>query len=107
MTHSSRHSGRTTEKSSMMWTSNVLNTIVGRSNNAATTSSKLSNVRYSTIGLHERAMSGRIILPLDVEDTVTCFCRFDLNHFNRLFHQKKKMVFHFISYSFEFSFLLC
>ncbi|XP_031622697.1 MOB kinase activator-like 2 isoform X2 [Contarinia nasturtii] len=59
------------EKSSVMW----LNTIVGRAGNSAAASKALSSVRYSTIGLHERTTSGQIILPLDVEETVTCFCR--------------------------------
>lgn len=57
----------------MMW----LNTIVGRTSGAAATKA-LSSVRYSSIGLHERTASGQIILPLDVEETVTCFCRFDI-----------------------------
>lgn len=61
-----------------MWTSNVLNTIVGRTT-AGAASKTLSSVRYSSIGLHERSTSGQIILPLDVEETVTCFCRFDLS----------------------------
>lgn len=56
-----------------MW----LNTIVGRAGGGAA-SKALSTVRYSSIGLHERSASGQIILPLDVEETVTCFCRFDL-----------------------------
>lgn len=56
-----------------MW----LNTIVGRTSGAAATKA-LSSVRYSSIGLHERTASGQIILPLDVEETVTCFCRFDI-----------------------------
>lgn len=70
-TLSARHS-RTNEKSSVMW----LNTIVGRAGGGAA-SKALSTVRYSTIGLHERSASGQIILPLDVEETVTCFCRFE------------------------------
>ncbi|XP_055314676.1 MOB kinase activator-like 2 isoform X2 [Sitodiplosis mosellana] len=61
---------KNTEKSSVMW----LNTIVGRAGNGAA-SKALSNVRYSSIGLHERTASGQIILPFDVEETVTCFCR--------------------------------
>lgn len=61
-------------KSSLMWTSNVLSTIVGGSKSSA--SKTLSSVRYSSISLHGRSASGQIILPIDVEDTVTCFCRF-------------------------------
>lgn len=59
-----------------MW----LNTIVGRAGSGAA-SKALSTVRYSSIGLHQRSASGQIILPLDVEETVTCFCRFDLYTF--------------------------
>lgn len=76
---SARH-GKTNEKSSVMWTSNVLSTIVGRSS-AGAASKTLTSVRYSSIGLHERSTSSQIILPLDVEETVTCFCRFELNSF--------------------------
>lgn len=56
-----------------MWTSNVLNTIVGGGKSSA--SKTLASVRYSSISLHGRGSSGQAILPLDVEDTVTCFCR--------------------------------
>ena len=68
----SARNSKNSEKSSVMW----LNTIVGRAGNGAAAKA-LSSVRYSSIGLHERTASGQIILPLDVEETVTCFCRFD------------------------------
>lgn len=66
-------------KSSLMWTSNVLSTIVGGSKSSA--SKTLSGVRYSSIAIHGRSASGQIILPLDVEETVTCFCRFAHTNF--------------------------
>lgn len=69
----SARNSKTSEKSSVMW----LNTIVGRTGTGAA-SKALSSVRYSSMGLHGRTASGQIILPLDVEETVTCFCRFDL-----------------------------
>lgn len=78
----SARQSKTTEKSSVMW----LNTIVGRAGSGAA-SKALSTVRYSSIGLHQRSASGQIILPLDVEETVTCFCRFDLYiYFNPSHH---------------------
>lgn len=71
---SARH-GKSNEQPSVMWTSNMLSTIVGRST-AGAASKTISSIRYSSIGLHGRSTSGQIILPLDVEETVTCFCRF-------------------------------
>ncbi|XP_041784920.1 MOB kinase activator-like 2 isoform X1 [Anopheles merus] len=68
---------------SKMWTTAVLNAITSR----ATSASKNLSVRYSSIPSNEggpsasasnlsKIMGGSgIILPLDVEETVTCFCR--------------------------------
>ncbi|XP_062561693.1 MOB kinase activator-like 2 isoform X1 [Armigeres subalbatus] len=72
---------------SRMWTTAVLNAITNRANSA----SKNLSVRYSSIPNNEgggggastasasnlsKIMGGSgIILPLDVEETVTCFCR--------------------------------
>uniref|UniRef100_A0A182FKM8 Uncharacterized protein n=1 Tax=Anopheles albimanus TaxID=7167 RepID=A0A182FKM8_ANOAL len=68
-----------------MWTTAVLNAITSR----ATSASKNLSVRYSTIPSNDgtgasstasasnlsKIMGGSgIILPLDVEETVTCFC---------------------------------
>lgn len=95
---SARHS-RTNEKSSVMW----LNTIVGRAGGGAA-SKALSTVRYSTIGLHERSASGQIILPLDVEETVTCFCRFDLCIFSCSFVSFFSSIFYHHHFPFFLSF---
>ncbi|XP_055621195.1 MOB kinase activator-like 2 isoform X1 [Toxorhynchites rutilus septentrionalis] len=67
-----------------MWTTAVLNAITNRANSA----SKNLSVRYSSIPNNDggpssasasnlsKIMGGSgIILPLDVEETVTCFCR--------------------------------
>uniref|UniRef100_A0A182N2K8 Uncharacterized protein n=1 Tax=Anopheles dirus TaxID=7168 RepID=A0A182N2K8_9DIPT len=71
-----------------MWTTAVLNAITSR----ATSASKNLSVRYSSIPSNDGGSSGGgpsasasnlskimggsgIILPLDVEETVTCFCR--------------------------------
>lgn len=51
-----------------MWTSAYLNSLIGVRNNSK---ARLTSVRYSAIS----SQSSGIILPLDVEDTVTCFCR--------------------------------
>ncbi|XP_058459017.1 MOB kinase activator-like 2 isoform X1 [Malaya genurostris] len=69
---------------SRMWTTAVLNAITNRANSA----SKNLSVRYSSIPNNDSGASSAsasnlskimggsgIILPLDVEETVTCFCR--------------------------------
>ncbi|XP_050080546.1 MOB kinase activator-like 2 [Anopheles maculipalpis] len=71
---------------SKMWTTAVLNAITSR----ATSASKNFSVRYSSIPNNDGSSGGTsasasnlskimggsgIILPLDVEETVTCFCR--------------------------------
>lgn len=85
----SARNSKNTEKSSVMW----LNTIVGRAGNGAA-SKALSSVRYSSIGLHERTASGQIILPLDVEETVTCFCRFDFYCILIIYFHHHRQTFH-------------
>ena len=56
-----------------MWTSAILSNIIGVRSSTAPVVKTLSGVRYSSIS----QLNGvpHIILPLDVEDTVTCFCR--------------------------------
>lgn len=82
---------------SIMWTSAYLNNLIGiRSTPKADLS---SSVRYSSIsndgnGSNDgtQSMRGSIVLPLDVEDTVTCFCRYCY-----LFHEGSIRIFWEIS----------
>ncbi|KFB47594.1 hypothetical protein ZHAS_00015563 [Anopheles sinensis] len=75
--------GVSSSRFTKMWTTAVLNAITSR----ATSASKNLSVRYSSIPSNDGAASSAsasnlskimggsgIILPLDVEETVTCFC---------------------------------
>ncbi|XP_053661466.1 MOB kinase activator-like 2 [Anopheles marshallii] len=79
--------GLSSSRFTKMWTTAVLNAITSR----ATSASKNLSVRYSSIPSNDGSSAGGpsasasnlskimggsgIILPLDVEETVTCFCR--------------------------------